>query len=198
MSSNLYVSINIREHISGFDKLKFGYNEKIPSAPKTTLYNVSGLSCVQLSLRKCHEIRQSLHVKDNLKLLLMVNSWSSSESQNLSHISVIFPLTCAILNLDIQMLFSLPPLTCNNRNLAIKMLYISLLHVPMNTQPYTCCISSSYLWHSKPSHTNVVYPPLTCGTLNLAIQMLYIFPLTCGTLNLAIHMLYILLLPVAI
>ena len=52
MSSNLYVSINIREHISGFDKLKFGYNEKIPSAPKTTLYNVSGLSCVQLSLRR--------------------------------------------------------------------------------------------------------------------------------------------------
>ena len=52
MSSNLYFSINIREHISGFDKLKFGYNEKIPSAPKTTLYNVSGLSCVQLSFRK--------------------------------------------------------------------------------------------------------------------------------------------------
>ena len=174
MSSNLYVSINIREHISGFDKLKFGYNEKIPSAPKTTLYNVSGLSCVQLSLRKCHEIRQSLHVKDNLKLLLMVNSWSSSESQNLSHISVIFPLTCAILNLDIQMLFSLPPLTCNNRNLAIKMLYISLLSMPINTYPYKCCISPTYLCQSILSHTNVVYLPLTCANQNLAIKMLYI------------------------
>jgi hypothetical protein len=43
---------NIREHISGFDKLKFGYSEKIPSAPKTTFYNASGLSCVHLSLRR--------------------------------------------------------------------------------------------------------------------------------------------------
>jgi hypothetical protein len=148
MSSNLYVSINIREHISDFDKLKIGYTEKIPSAPKTTLYNVSGLSCVQLSLRKCHEIRQSLHVKDNLKLLLMVNSWSSSESQNLSHISVISPLTCANLNLDIHILFSLPPsylqqsklshtnvvylpLIYANEYLAIQMLYISLLPVAL-------------------------------------------------------------------
>ena len=55
MSSNLYVSINIREHISGFDKLKIGYTEKIPSAPKTTLYVVSGLCCVQLSLRRARD-----------------------------------------------------------------------------------------------------------------------------------------------
>jgi hypothetical protein len=43
------VIICIVENISGFDKLKFGYNEKIPSAPKTTFYNASGLSCVQLA-----------------------------------------------------------------------------------------------------------------------------------------------------
>ena len=185
MSSNLYVSINIREHISGFDKLKFGYNEKIPSAPKTTLYNVSGLSCVQLSLRKCHEIRQSLHVKDNLKLLLMVNNWSSSKSQNLSHISVISPLTCANLNLAIQMLFSLP---LSSYLWYSKLSYANVVYLP------------SYLWQFIPSHTNVVYLylPLTCGTLILAIQMWYIFPFTCGNLTLAIHMLYIPLLPVAL
>lgn len=40
MSSNLFFSINFREHISGFDKLKFGYDEKISSAPKTTLYTM--------------------------------------------------------------------------------------------------------------------------------------------------------------
>ena len=135
-------------------------------------------------VNKCHEIRQSLHAKDNLKLLLMVNNWSSSKSQNLSHISVISPLTCTNLNLAIQMLFSLP---LSSYLWHSKLSYANVVYLP------------SYLWQFILSHTNVVYLylPLTCGTLILAIQMWYIFPFTCGKLTLAIHMLYILLLTVA-
>ena len=110
-------------------------------------------------VNKCHEIRQSLHAKDNLKLLLMVNNWSSSKSQNLSHISVISPLTCTNLNLAIQMLFSLP---LSSYLWHSKLSYANVVYLP------------SYLWQFNLSHTHVVYPPLNCGILNLAIQMLYI------------------------
>jgi len=110
-------------------------------------------------VNKCHEFRLSLHVKVNLKLLLMINSWSSSESQNLSHISVFSPLTCANLNLAIKMLFSLPLFSYLRHS---KLSYTYVVYLP------------SYLWQFNLSHTNVVYPPLTCCTLSLAIQMLYI------------------------
>ena len=142
-----------------------------------------------------------------MKLLLMINSWSSSEIQNLSHLTVTSPLTCANLNLAIK--------CCSPYPYPSYLWHSNLNHKIMFSLPPLTCISSSYLWHSKLSHIYVVYPPLTTGILKLAIKWCspspsypwhskhshtnVVYPLlTCGTLSLAIQMLYILLLPVAL
>ena len=96
--------------------------------------------------------------------------WNST----FSHTNVLYPpLTCGILKLAIKCC-SPSPLTRGTLKLAIQCCS------PSSSYPWHLSIAMqmlyirSYLWHSKLSHTNVVYPFLTCGTLTLAIQMLYI------------------------